>query len=201
MALHMIRMEERLTRALEQERLVADEMSHRVKNMYMVASSIVQMSAKNVSSTHEMSEAVLSRLSALGRAHGLARETAAERVSLEDLLKSVLEPYMNCEITGPPVYLAERALAPLVMTFHELATNAVKYGALSVSHGRVEISWTLNDSNVDLTWLEKSGPSLESPAPHGFGSALIRSSIAMARLTRHGRGPAMWRTSDFRPKF
>ena len=130
-----------------------------------------------------MSEAVLARLSALNRAHGLARSGATERVSLEELLRSLLEPYTNCEIAGPPAYLVERALAPLVMTFHELATNALKYGALSVAHGHVEISWMVDEAHVDLIWRERNGPRPEFPTPHGFGSALIRSSVASLKGT------------------
>jgi two-component sensor histidine kinase len=178
MSLHMIRTEERLTRALEQERLVAGEMSHRVKNMYAVAASIVKMSAQKASSTREMSDNVIARLSALGRAHRVAESTQSDGVSLQDLLTSVLEPYVNCELSGPPVYLCKRALDPLVMTFHELATNALKYGALRASNGRVEVSWTRDDANVALTWRERNGPPPDTPAPLGFGSALIRSSIA-----------------------
>lgn len=177
MALHMIGTEERLTRALEQERLVAGEMSHRVKNMWAVATSIVKMSAQKAASPREMSDSVIARLTALSRAHGLAEGAQAGGVGLQDLLGSVLEPYSNCEISGPPAALVERALAPLAMTFHELATNAVKYGALSVPNGRVDISWRLDQAHLAITWRERNGPPPETPAPHGFGSALIRSSI------------------------
>jgi two-component sensor histidine kinase len=183
MALHMIKTEERLTRALEQERLMVGEMSHRVKNMYAVAAGIVQMSARNASNAHEMSENVIARLAALGRAHGLTESAKSGGVTLEDLLNGVLEPYGNREISGPTVSLGDRALAPLAMTFHELATNAVKYGALGASDGRVEISWKLESSSAVLTWRETNGPPPNSPAPHGFGSALIRSSIASLKGT------------------
>lgn len=178
MALHMMRTEERLTRALEEKQLVVGEMSHRVKNMYAVAAGIVKMSARKASSAHDMSETVIARLAALGRAHGLAESAAANGVSLSALLESVLEPYSNREISGPPLHLGERAIASLAMTFHELATNALKYGALGTPGGRVTISWTSDGQNATILWKEKNGPPPGSAAPQGFGSLLIRSSIA-----------------------
>jgi len=182
MALHMIKTEERLTRALEQERLVAGEMSHRVKNMYAVVASIVKMTGQNASSAGEMADNIIARLNALSRAHGFAH-TTPDGVGLEGLLKNVLEPYANCEISGAAVNVGKRALAPIAMTFHELATNALKYGALGSPDGRVEISWQLDRPNVVLTWRERNGPPPSSPAPNGFGSALIRSSIASLKGT------------------
>lgn len=123
LALHMIGTEQRLTHALEQERLVASEMSHRVKNMYAVAASIVHMSAQHAASTKELASSVTARLAALSEAHGPARKAAAAGVGLWDLLDTVLRPYANYELSGEPVYLGEGALGSLAMTFHELATN------------------------------------------------------------------------------
>lgn len=178
MALHMMRTEERLTRALEEKQLIVGEMSHRVKNMYAVAAGIVKMSARKASSTQDMSETVIARLAALGRAHGLTEHAAAGGVGLRELLDSVLEPYRNREISGPSIHLGDRAIASLAMTFHELATNALKYGALGVSDGRVVISWKLDGPNATIAWTERNGPPPDSPGPQGFGSALIQGSIA-----------------------
>ena len=178
LALHMIRTEQRLTQALEQERLIASEMSHRVKNMYAVTASIVNMSAKRAASTKELAASVTARLAALSEAHGLARKATATGVELRDLLHAVLRPYANHELSGQSVYLGERALGSLAMIFHELATNAVKYGALSVPGGRVCISWTSDETSLTLNWREENGPPPNQDKADGFGSALIRASIA-----------------------
>jgi two-component sensor histidine kinase len=174
-ALHMIGSKQRLSEALEQERLIASEMSHRIKNIYTVASSIVNLSAARAANTKELAESVTARLAALSEAHALARN--ATGVELRDLLHSLLRPYSNYELSGPQVYLGEQPLGSLAMAFHELATNAVKYGALSVQGGRVGISWTCDQTTLELLWREQNGPAPEESIRDGFGSSVIRSSI------------------------
>jgi PAS domain S-box-containing protein len=178
-------------RAQEQQNLLLREMSHRVKNLFAVASGLVTLSARSARTPADMAEAVRGRLGALARAHGLTRpglmnggEKPGEDTTLHALVQTILAPYVDpqrCKdhgfflITGPCLPIGGNAVTTIALIMHELATNAAKYGALSSPGGYIHIDWSVKKSELLLTWKELGGPSLDGPAEHeGFGGSLVR---------------------------
>src|SRR5262249_24443003 len=127
------------------------------------------------------SDAFTGRLRALAIAHDVLTETRWSGIGLNELLTAVLAPYRTPEdprisITGPAVLLPARAVVPLSMAMHEMATNAAKYGALSTTRGRIEITWQLAsdiEKSVGFVWREQGGPVIEAGISGGFGTRLI----------------------------
>jgi two-component system CheB/CheR fusion protein len=166
-------------------------MSHRVKNLFAVASGLVTLSARSARTPADMAEAVRDRLCALARAHGLTRPglidgdgKPCQDTTLHDLVQTILAPYVDPQrfedhgffiITGPCLPIGGNAVTSLALVMHELATNAAKYGALSSFGGYIHIDWSVKKDELLLTWKEHGGPSLDGPAEHeGFGSSLVR---------------------------
>jgi two-component sensor histidine kinase len=179
-------------RAQEQrENLLVREMSHRVKNLFAVASGLVTLSASSARTPADLAEAVRDRLGALARAHGLTRpglmnggEKPGEDTTLHALVQTIFAPYVGPErfkdhgfyvVTGPCLPIGGNAITSMALVMHELATNAAKYGALSSPGGYVHIDWSVEEDKLLLIWKEHGGPSLDGPAEHaGFGSSLVR---------------------------
>jgi len=121
----------------------------------------------------------------MGSTHELLSHRQWEGIPLAELVKRQLAPYTtgsNIEIAGPEVMLSADAGQTMAMALHELATNAAKYGALSIETGRVAISWVanpaVNPTEVDLTWRESGGPAVKPPTRSGFGSMLLERVLA-----------------------
>jgi two-component sensor histidine kinase len=172
--------------AEEGSELLAGEMSHRVKNLLTVASSLTQLSSRSSTSIEQMTTELIGRLTALGRAHDLVRPlpgSQGDAALLGDLLSVVLAPYDDhgafsgrIRVAVPRMGLGERSATALAMVIHELATNSVKHGALSSEAGALEISGVDKDGLVVLTWAETGGPAVHhAPELHGFGSRMLRS--------------------------
>jgi PAS domain S-box-containing protein len=178
-------------RAQERQNLLLKEMSHRVKNLFAVASGLVTLSARSARTPADMAEAVRDRLGALARAHGLTRpglinggEKPSQDTTLHALVQTIFAPYVAPErfkehgffvITGPCLPIGGNAITSVALIMHELATNAAKYGALSSPGGYIHIDWSVEEDELLLTWKEHGGPSLDGPAEHeGFGSSLVR---------------------------
>jgi len=178
-------------RAQEQQNLLVREMSHRVKNLFAVTSGLVTLSARSARTPADMAEAVRERLGALARAHGLTRPglingngQPCQDTTLHALVQTIFAPYVDPErikghgffiITGPSLPIGGNAVTSVALIMHELATNAVKYGALSSPGGYIHIDWSVKKDELLLTWKEHGGPSLDGPAEHeGFGSSLVR---------------------------
>jgi two-component system CheB/CheR fusion protein len=130
--------------AEEQQKALAAELSHRVKNSLAVVSSIAERTLEQ----SESKDRFVSRLHALAQTHELLSRTQWAEASLRDLILAELSPHAvgdgaNIRVSGPPVLLKPRAALVLSMVFHELTTNAAKYGALSTAGGRVEAKWTI----------------------------------------------------------
>src|SRR5262249_41778860 len=159
---------------------VAD-VSHRVKNILANVQSVARQTTRSSSSLADFMPAFSGRLRALAIAHDILTQTRWIGIGLKDLLTAVLAPHLSAQeeratLEGPPILLSARAVVPLSMALHELTTNAVKYGALSVRGGRIDISWILTggeDQTVELTWRERGGPKVKHGASSGFGTALI----------------------------
>jgi two-component sensor histidine kinase len=176
--------------AEEAREMVAGEMSHRVKNLFAIASALTAIAARSAATTTEMARDLTQRLLALGHAHDLVRPVPGSRESkaapLGDLLAVLLAPYdeqaavgNRVHISVPEVRVGEAAATTLALIVHELATNAIKYGALSVANGRVDVSCTEHNGDVVIVWTERGGPPVAAPTgPAGFGSKLVRQSMS-----------------------
>jgi two-component sensor histidine kinase len=186
--------EKRLTAALDQaaraaehQRLLIDELNHRVKNTLATVQSIVMQTLRTNGTPEDVKEAVQMRLLALSRAHDVLTRESWDGADLIEVVTRALEPYQTSNenrlhIAGPHVRLTPRMSLALAMALHELATNAVKYGALSNKAGIVEVSWTVQNGatppRLTLRWTESGGPPVKAPQRRGFGSRLIERSLA-----------------------
>ena len=164
-------------RAQEQQKLVVNEMQHRIKNSL---ATIQAIATQTLNEHAKERDAFIARLHALGSAHDLLTSETWERAPLRAIVTRVLEPFqekLNERITidGPDdLWLDSTKSVAVAMALHELATNAVKYGALSNGGGRVTIAWEQCQANrVKLVWQENGGPKVSPPKQKGFGSHLI----------------------------
>lgn len=173
--------------------LMVNELNHRVKNTLTVVQSLVAQTLRRLDG-EDAAEAVTARLLALSRAHDVLTDERWSGADLQEIAKLAAEPYLGgqpprYEISGPPVTVSTRLAIALALAFHELATNAVKYGALSTPDGRVRLSWRtpVDDGRLmlELEWREIGGPPVARPVVRGFGSRLIERS-----LTGEARGAA-----------
>jgi PAS domain S-box-containing protein len=156
--------------------LLAREVDHRAKNVLAVVQALVSLT--QAASKEEFIAAVRGRVSALGRAHSLLAENRWEGGDIRQIVVDETAAYHKpgqIQITGPALVLGPHAVQPLSLLIHEMATNAVKYGALSVAEGRVEVEWRiLPDQALELRWSEHGGPTVAEPESRGFGSTLVR---------------------------
>ena len=174
-------------RGAEHQRLLINELNHRVKNTLATVQSISAQTLRTADNKEEAREALEMRLLALSRAHDVLTRESWEGADLVEVISRALEPYQvlgerRFTIKGPPVRLTPRMSLALAMALHELATNAVKYGALSNKAGTVEVSWTTQNGaappRLSLRWSESGGPPVVAPRRRGFGSRLIERSLA-----------------------
>ena len=160
----------------EARHLLAREVDHRAKNALAVVQAVVSLT--RATTPAEFVAAVRGRVAALGRAHSLLAQSRWEGGDLAKIATDETEAYHRggqVRIAGPSFLLPPNAVQPLGLLIHELATNAVKYGALSVETGRVEISWKiLPAGGLELHWVETGGRPVQEPASAGFGSTLIK---------------------------
>ena len=165
--------------AEQRQRLLLQELSHRVKNTLAVVQGIANQSVAGERTLAEAREAFLSRLQALASAHGLLTRGKWRGAGLMALATAELEPYGDrAQVTGEDVELAPGAVLTMGMVLHELATNAAKHGALSAPEGRVELSWSRADGALHLLWREEGGPPVGTPSRRGFGRQLIERAVA-----------------------
>jgi Signal transduction histidine kinase len=175
--------------AEEGSELLAGEMSHRVKNLLSIATALTQLSGRSASSVAQMTGALTERLSALGRAHDVVRPLPGEQgkaALLGDLLSVLLAPYDETaafsgriRVSVPRMGIGEQTASTLAMVVHELATNSVKYGALSSAEGSLNISSQIDENRISLVWAETGGPRIVGrPELTGFGSRLVARSVS-----------------------
>lgn len=190
-AVRMLATQQQLKNALEQQETLTREMGHRVNNLFSVAQSLVQLTAKTTPTKEQMTETLAGRFSALARAHALVRKNFAAQPEqhghdLRDLLRTIIDPYDNRDpqatrftFSGPPAPLGEQSLNGLALVFHELTTNAVKYGALTSAAGSIDVAWFVEpDGMLKIIWRENGGREIsETPELNGFGSKLLRDTI------------------------
>ncbi|MBJ6122390.1 sensor histidine kinase [Sphingomonas mollis] len=172
--------------ALEEREIISQELSHRIKNIFAVVAGLIQFAARNRPEFAPAATDLRQRITALGRAHDFVRphsaqsRPSAQQDSLKGLLDSLFEPYQllddpRIQVNGEDVLIDDRSATPLALLFHELATNATKYGSLSTNSGSVDVSIEQSDDVVTLVWTERNGPPVAVPASamNGFGSQLI----------------------------
>jgi PAS domain S-box-containing protein len=175
----------------EQQKLLLREMDHRIKNLFTLVGSMVNLSTRSAPSADALSASISSRLGALSRAHALTMPKAdipeagsQQRTTLHALIKTILSPYStergeaSVSISGPDFSLGPKMVTPLALLFNEFATNAAKYGSLTVPDGTVSIECAERSEDISLTWTEHGGPPVSQPAGGtGFGSILAESTV------------------------
>ena len=188
---------------VENER-IATELRHRTDNLFAVLAAIVRLSAKDSNDAAELSEKIERRIEALAGAHRMSltgEGLAEDKSNLHTLVEAVLRPYRNSyadriEIVGGAFDLSRKNITPLGLTLHELATNALKYGALSTADGKVHVDWTEDEEFVEIHWIENLGSASERLDTHpatqgsGSGSRLINGVV-------RGSGGSI--STDYRP--
>lgn len=165
----------------QENRVFVGEIQHRMRNLLGLVHALARQTKASDASAKEFQDTLLGRLGALSRS--LDASMSAEAMLLSQLTARTLEPYVSGASTfavegGPEVILTSEQTMPLGMILHELATNAMKYGALSATDGQVRVSWDINEGSsgkprVSLRWTETGGPETSPPDSRGFGTKLI----------------------------
>lgn len=174
--------------AEEGHELLAGEMSHRVKNLLAIALALTRISSRSTTTAVEMTKELTGRLGALGRAHDLVRPLPGEQgraALLGDVISIVLSPYDDMgafagriRVAVPRMGIGQTAATSIALSFHELATNSLKYGALSAETGTLDISGTTEGDTVTVVWTERGGPLVQQgERSSGYGSKLLERSI------------------------
>jgi len=181
--------------AARQQALLVRELNHRVRNMLGLIKGLVQQTARNASSVEDLTARLHDRVHALARAYTQVEKANWQPTSLSALLQEETGAFGEpgqLDVEGSPVLLEPQAYLSFAMVIHELATNARKYGALSVPQGRVWISWSLSaDGGLQVDWRETGGPAVAAPERKGFGTRVIRQGL---EHQLHGHA-----TIDFEP--
>ena len=172
--------------AVEQEsarglqRLLLEELHHRMKNMLAIIMGIVSQSLRTAESLEEGRSAIAGRLVAMGLAQDLVIQTSEAGAQLTDVIRAAIRSFDSHDISrfvvnGAPIEIGPGAILPLTLSINELCTNAVKYGALSNATGRIDITSTFDESTqlFTLTWTESGGPTVQEPTRHSFGTRLL----------------------------
>jgi PAS domain S-box-containing protein len=167
------------------QRLLVNELNHRVKNSLATVQAIAAQSLRGPEVPPEVRERFMARLMALASANDVLVARTWSGATLASVAAQMARPHGDAErfaIEGPEVHLAPQTATAMALGLHELATNAAKYGALSTPEGRVSLSWTLDGEGearrLRLAWRESGGPAVAAPGPSGFGSRLIERGLA-----------------------
>ena len=175
--------------AEEGHELLAGEMSHRVKNLLAIAAGLTKLTSRSTSTSQDMARELIQRLTALGRAHDLVRPLPGldgKAALLGDLLTILLAPYDDLgafsgriRVSVPRMGVGEAAATTLALVIHELATNSLKYGALSVDTGTLDVSCESPGQEIVVVWTERGGPPVKPPTGvTGYGSELVARSVS-----------------------
>jgi len=164
------------------QKLILEELHHRIKNTLATVSAIASQSLRTATSIEHGQHAIEGRLVALGRAHDLLLQARWANADLANTIRGATEPYDNegagrFSIAGPDVKITSGAVIALAMTLNELCTNTTKFGALSVPSGRIDVEWKIDEEQqrLQMIWSEQGGPSVRPPSRQSFGTRLIGS--------------------------
>lgn len=181
-----------MSAALRREARLADELAvvsreyqHRVRNVLTIAQALAHQTARYAPTVAEFEQKLLDRLQALARAQDLLLQTHGQPTPLPPLIDNILAPYdiatrVDATAAPPDVRVDSSVAVVLALLLNELATNATKYGSLSVPGGRLHLAWSRVPHAVTLTWKELQGPPVTAPRRAGFGSKLFRAGFAQA---------------------
>jgi PAS domain S-box-containing protein len=180
-------------RAEERQNLLLREMSHRVRNLFALAGSLVTLSTRSADTPEHLADAVRTRMGALARAQDLTLpdfagggERTHKATTLPALLRAIVAPYVQSErqdaervrLSGPEMWVRDSAVTSLALLLNEFAANAAKYGALSSPTGHVDVRWSIPKDELLLTWRERGGPPVDgAPEGEGFGTLLARGTV------------------------
>jgi PAS domain S-box-containing protein len=159
-----------------QQRLLVNELNHRVKNTLATVQSVVHHTIRDLGGAKEVERAITERLMALSVAHDLLSREQWQGAELGEIVAEVTRPYDHAgriSMGGPRARISPKSAIALSMGLYELSTNAAKYGALSTPDGHVRVNWTSRDGMVAVEWRESGGPHVAAPGPSGFGSLLL----------------------------
>lgn len=191
-ALAMVQNQRQLKDALAQQEMLTREMEHRVNNVFSVVDAMIHVTQQSATSAADFAKTLSGRLRALAAAHVLVRhrcapglnESQSPSPTLRALIEATFEPYRTVDLQrfvmdGEDMALGDNAITGLALVFHELATNAAKYGAMSESAGCVSVSWERQGEVLAIRWRESGGPPIErAPEQSGFGSVLLRNTVS-----------------------
>ena len=169
-------------RAEEHQRLLINELNHRVKNSLAIVQGLAQQSFKGEAASKTAREAFEGRLAALAAAHDLLTRESWQSAGLRSIVEGVVAPFAGERnrfyLEGAELALPPKVAVSLALGLHELCTNAAKYGALTVPDGTVRIGWAAGDGRLRLEWREAGGPPVALPAHRGFGTRMIERGLA-----------------------
>jgi two-component sensor histidine kinase/PAS domain-containing protein len=165
--------------AEETQRLLLNELNHRIKNTFATVQAISSQTLRNASDLPSAKEALEHRIASMAQAHDLLTERSWTGARLTDIVQRILNTFAPTQlaISGPAVEVSARHALALSMALHELATNAIKYGALSCPEGQVAVQWRFQDAMLHLDWEERGGPPVTYPTRKGFGSRLLERTV------------------------
>lgn len=161
-----------------------EELNHRVGNLLSTVQGIAQQTVRTANSKDEAGQSIQDRIMALARAHRLLTQEHWKAASLRSVLQAALEPFVQTTgrvaLSGDnTVRVTPKVAQALTLAMNELATNAVKYGALSLAEGWVKVDWVTDSGGVvRITWTESGGPPVQPPTRKGFGSVLLSRGLA-----------------------
>jgi two-component sensor histidine kinase len=163
----------------ERMEVIGRELQHRAKNAMAVVVALIQQTGRHATTIDDFQSKLIDRLHALGRAQTALDESSGGAASLRALIDEVVSPFdvggrITGDMVGSDVGISRETAVGLCLVLHELATNATKYGALSVPSGSVGLRWTISKGKVSMLWQERGGPPVEHPTRTGFGSRLFK---------------------------
>ena len=166
----------RLTREEEYRKLMVDELQHRLKNKLSTIHAVLHQVLHD---QPQIWASIDRRMRALSATDDLIAKVDDSGCDIKDLLLSELGPYGHVRFTlnGNPLFLPAKLAVSLALIFHELATNAAKYGAFSSPRGLLQVSWTVSDDRLNISWDETEGPPVETIGKAGFGTKLLKSAL------------------------
>ncbi len=170
-----------LKEAEDRLRLITGETQHRMKNTLAMVRAIATQTLNSDLDIQETKRSFLARLAALDDAQSMLNKTHWERAEIGDVIRTAVAPHAPISrfaICGPEADLSSRCAMGLALGLHELATNALKYGALRGEAGTVTIGWTLDEDRFRLDWSESGGPPVTEPTRKGFGARIIEKALA-----------------------
>ena len=166
--------------AEELQRLLLNELNHRVKNTFATIQAVMAQTLRNARDLPSAKEALDSRIRSMAKTHDLLTMRAWTGANLNDVIMRALDAFSPAQVklSGRAVEVSPKHTLALSLALHELATNAIKYGALSRPEGRVSVNWDVRDGKLYLDWEESNGPPVTPPTQKGFGSRLLEALVA-----------------------